>query len=176
MVSQPGGSLSVRAFHPSYLGTSRSLEEWEDRLFQLTTTTTTTTIITTTTTTTTSRGRLPQEAPTPANVAQDRFCKQADDNKPRQPSAGLRPRLWYRWCSVLASRARPRLPSLLDRTSDTMIDVSPVSMLGLSRPPDTAMPKPILESFGGEKENIGEHGAVGQDATHNTSCIGLNRI
>lgn len=32
-------------------------------------------------------------------------------------------------------------------TSDTMIDVSPFSTLGLSRPPDTAIPKPILESW-----------------------------
>lgn len=32
-------------------------------------------------------------------------------------------------------------------TSDTMIDVSPLSTLGLSRPPETAMPKPILESY-----------------------------
>lgn len=33
------------------------------------------------------------------------------------------------------------------RTSDTMMDVSPLSTLGLSLPPDTAIPNPILESL-----------------------------
>lgn len=40
------------------------------------------------------------------------------------------------------------------RTSDTMMDVSPLSMLGLSLPPDTAIPNPILESW--ETERIYE--------------------
>lgn len=39
-------------------------------------------------------------------------------------------------------------------TSDTMIDVSPLSTLGLSRPPDTAMPKPIFESCRGAKQRV----------------------
>ena len=34
------------------------------------------------------------------------------------------------------------------RTSDTTMDVSPLSSFGLSRPPDTAMPKPIFGSWG----------------------------
>lgn len=37
-------------------------------------------------------------------------------------------------------------------TSDTMMDVSPLSTFGLSRPPDTAIPKPILESCERKRE------------------------